>query len=121
MKQVVLLKHLSFFETTAADAEARLDERNLKVLYDELKTVFDKHGMKLAFYETAQFPMEKLSIQHCEECSQLMVNRDLNPAKFGGSDHFLDQDDLILDGGTYKGRNLCEECLPVSHRWGHFS
>ena len=121
MKHVVFLKYLSLFETTTDEMEDRLDESNLKALYDELQTVFNKHGISLKSYEASSFPMKKMAIQHCKECNQLMVNRDLNPTKFGGSAHYLDQDELCLDGGTYEGKDLCEECLPVSHRWGHFS
>lgn len=121
MKQVVFLKHLSLFETTTDDMEDRLDERRLKALYDDLQAVFEKHEISLKSYEVSSLPMEKLSIQHCRECNQLMINRDLNPTKFGGGADYLDHDELCLDGGTHEGKNLCAECLPVSHRWGHFA
>ena len=121
MKQIVFMKHLSSFETTSEEQDGQLDEARLNALYNDLAIVFEKRGIKLEAYEAAPFPIEKLSIRRCEDCRQLMVNRDMNPAKFDGCDHFGDLDMLCLDGGTYEGRELCEDCLPVTHRWGHFS
>jgi hypothetical protein len=121
MKQIVFLKHLSLFETTTDDMEDRFNEFTLKALYDDLRVVFEKHGIDLKSYEASSLPMEKMSIQHCNVCNQLMVKRDLNPTKFGTDVSYAEYDELWLDGGTHEGKNLCEECLPVSHRWGHFS
>ena len=28
---------------------------------------------------------------------------------------------VVWDGGTYKGKELCMECLPIEHRWGYSS
>lgn len=121
MKQIVFLKHLSLFETATDKVDTKLDENNLKALFDDLQGVYQKHGIRLKSYEVARFPMDKLSIQYCQECGQLMIDRDANPMKFAGSEYFADQNQICLDGGMYNGKKLCEECLPVSHRWGHFS
>ncbi|MEH6737427.1 MAG: hypothetical protein V7695_02625 [Sulfitobacter sp.] len=121
MKQIVFLKHLSLFETTTDEMEDRLDECRLRALYDDLGVVFEKHGIDLKSYEVSSLPMQKMSIQYCNVCNQLMVNRDLNPTKFGTDVIYAEHNELCLDGGTHEGKNLCEECLPVLHRWGHFS
>ncbi|WP_299615763.1 hypothetical protein [uncultured Tateyamaria sp.] len=121
MRYMTFMKHLSMFETTTEEVEDGLNDEKMERLFDELKAVFSKYNVTLSHWEAAPFPMAKLSMTRCEECSQLMINRDKNPTKFGPSDHFEDSDSLCLDGGTNNGRELCEECLPTSHRWGHFS
>ena len=121
MRQVMFMKHLSVFETATEDIVSKFDDEKMERLFNELKTVFSKYDIKLSHYEATFLPMKKLSMCRCEDCSQLMINRDINPTKFGGSDHFEDCDSLCLDGGTHDGSELCEECLPINHRWGHFS
>jgi len=47
-----------------------------------------------------------------------MVNRDLNPVGLPKDYVFDNIYSLILDGGTSGKKQLCQECLPESHRWG---
>lgn len=118
MRYMTFMKHVSMLETTTEDG---LDDEKMERLFDDLKVVFKKYNVTLSHCEAAPFPMAKFSMTRCEDCSQLMINRDKNPMKFGPSDHFNDSDSLCFDGGTHSGRELCEDCLPTSHRWGHFA
>ena len=121
MKQIAIKKTYSYFSTSSEEIENCAFDKKLEQLNKELKSVFSKYGLTLAEHETVFIPQSKMSLFHCENCNHLMINRDLNPARFDNSECFNDLTLVIRDGGTHEGKNLCEECLPTSHRWGHFS
>lgn len=122
MKQIAIRKYYSFFNIETNEIESDSFDEKMELLDADLKAVFYKHGIEMSGSETRFLPIEKLSIFKCENCNQLMVNRDRNPMKFesNGIDN-SDLDWVILDGGSHEGKNLCEECLPLLHRWGHYS
>lgn len=121
MKQIAIRKHFSFFKTNSEEVQSGSFDDNLEKLDEELRAVFSKYGLQMVETETRFLPIQKLSIFHCEKCDHLMVNRDMNPTKFDAGGLYDDLTWVILDGGTHEGENLCEECLPLSHRWGHYS
>ena len=103
--------------------ENEIDTDAIDALFDELKPIIEKHGFSATNpqIETITLGMEKFSIFKCEACSQLLVNRDLNPAGLDQDYAFDTLSYVVLDGGTHEGKNICEECLPITHRWGHSS
>ncbi|NJN45603.1 MAG: hypothetical protein HC808_02925 [Candidatus Competibacteraceae bacterium] len=121
MKQIAIRKHFSYFVTDSKEIESGSFDEKLESLDEEMNSLLKKYDLTLVEYETRFIPMEKMSLFHCEKCNHLMINRDLNPAKFDGNELYSDLAFVVLDGGTHEGMNLCEECLPISHRWGHFS
>ncbi|WP_018417401.1 hypothetical protein [Teredinibacter turnerae] len=121
MKQVAIRKHYSYFKTDSAEIDSCSFDENLERLDEELRSVFKKYGLEMVETETRFLPINKLSIHHCEKCNHLMVNRDENPTKFDDKELFQDLTWVVLDGGSHEGQNLCEECLPITHRWGHYS
>ncbi len=121
MKQIAIRKHYSCFETTSDEVHDDSFGGNLDKLDEELRSVFKKYGLKMLESETRFLPLQKLSVFNCEECNHLMINRDMNPTKFDDGDLYSDLNWVVHDGGTHDGKNLCEECLPVTHRWGHYS
>ena len=91
----------------------------------ELRTLFEKYGLKFINQDTRFVSLVKMSATQCSRCNNLMINRDKNPARFSGdslwSDLESDYNCVIWDGGTYEGAELCMDCLPKEHRWGYFS
>ncbi len=120
MRQVAIRKHYSFFKTSSEEIENCSFDAKMEQLDEELKAVFNKYGLEMAETETCFLPLQKLSIYHCEKCNHLMVNREQNPTKFDDNELYRDLNWVVLDGGTHDGKNLCEQCLPTTHRWGHY-
>ncbi|WP_444894536.1 hypothetical protein ACJJIE_10320 [Microbulbifer sp. TRSA001] len=121
MKQIAIRKYFSCFETTSDEIHDDSFGEHLEKLDEELRAVFEKYGLKMLESETRFLPYQKLSVFNCEKCNHLMINRDMNPTKFDEGDLYSDLHWVVYDGGTHEGKNLCEECLPVTHRWGHYS
>lgn len=101
--------------------EHDIDSDALDALIDEIEPIVKKHGFSLSTNETISLNLQKFSIQNCSSCDKLMVNRDLNPVGLDKDYVFDNLDYLILDGGSHDNKSLCEECLPLTHRWGHSS
>jgi len=121
VKQIAIRKHFSYFKTNSEEIQSNSFDEKLDQLDEELRAVFKKYGLEMVERQTQFLPIQKLSIFHCEQCNQLMVNRDMNPTKFDSNGLYDDLSYVVLDGGTHDGKNLCEECLPFAHRWGHYS
>ncbi len=121
MKQLAIRKHYSCFSTNSSEIDECLFDEKMAQLDEELRVIFKKYGLSLLQHETRFIPFKKMSLCYCEECNQLMINRDKNPCRFDGDWLYSDLRFVVLDGGTHEGKELCEECLPLSHRWGHFS
>ena len=121
MKHIAINKHFSYFELTSQEVDECSFDEKLDNLNKEMNVLFKKYGLTMVEHETRFIPKGKMSLFHCEKCNHLMINRDLNPAKFDNSELYNDLTFVVLDGGTHEGKNLCEECLPITHRWGHFS
>ena len=121
MKQIAIKKTYSYYSTTSEEIEKCTFDEKIDKLNEELRNLFQKYGLNMVWHETVFIPEEKMSLFHCEKCNHIMINRDLNPARFDNSELFNDLTFVVRDGGTHEGQNLCEECLPITHRWGHFS
>lgn len=121
MEQIAVTRHLSYFKTNSDEIDKGDFDKKMENLVEELKEVFKKHGLEMVQSLTSFLPIQKLSIYHCEQCGNLMVNRDQNPIKFDDNEISHDLSWVILDGGTHEGKNLCQECLPLTHRWGKYS
>ncbi|WNO10060.1 hypothetical protein [Teredinibacter sp. KSP-S5-2] len=125
MKQFALRRLYSYFETDSQDIESGSFDEKLEALDEELKALLEKYDLKLLSQDTRFIPLEKLSARKCEQCDNLMINRDKNPARFDKEDMWIDLDTdyngIIWDGGTHEDQELCMECLPIEHRWGYYS
>lgn len=121
MEQIAIRKHFSYFKTTSEEIDNSVFDERLEHLDAELKDLFKKYGVDLIESETLFLPIKKLSIYHCEQCGHLMVNRDQNPTRFDNNELYDNLEYVVFNGGTHDGKNLCEECLPPTHRWGHNS
>ena len=121
MKQIAIQRIFSYFYTDSEEIEACVFDEKLTALDQEIKTLLKKYGFEKGETGTSFFGLEKYSICNCENCQQLMVNRDKNPAGFSGNELAYEIDLIIYDGGECNGKVLCEECLPVTHRWGRHS
>ncbi|PLX97548.1 MAG: hypothetical protein C0622_12800 [Desulfuromonas sp.] len=121
MKQLAVKKIFSYFVATSEEIEANAHDEKLEEFDNELKQLTQKFGIQLACSHTAFFGIEKYAITNCSKCGQLMINRDKNPTGFDGIELTAELEYVIHDGGEYDGRVLCEDCLPLTHRWGYHS
>ncbi len=121
MKHVALRKHYSYFLTDSNEIENNVFDAKLDQFDEEFRELLKKYDLSWISLKGLFIPMEKMSVFHCGQCKNLMINRDLNPAGFDDNNLFDDLDLVIYDGGTFEGKNLCQECFPTSHRWGYFS
>ena len=101
--------------------EHDIDTDAIDALMDEINPILEKHGFMSSMSETFSIGIVKNSIYECEDCGQIFVNRDENPA--GLDKDYLPEDIniIIYDGGSHDGKQICELCLPHTHRWGHSS
>jgi len=125
MKQYAIRRLYSYFETTSQEIENSAFDEKLEALDEELKSLLAKYGLELINQDTRFVPLEKMSAKKCDQCTNLMINRDKNPARFNKENLWIDLDSdyncVIWDGGTHDGTELCMECLPIEHRWGYYS
>ena len=119
MKKIGIRKGFSYFFTDSEAVDSGAIDEKLSALEVELAKVFERFEFTPAAGYTSFYGVEKFSIASCESCSSLMINRDKNPAVFEGTDLATDHEFVIRSGGTHNGQELCEACLPNSHRWGH--
>lgn len=118
MKQIAIRKEFSYFLTESDEIESGEFDEKLEKLGLEIEALLGKYGLQTAGNYTAFYGLEKYSVCNCEKCNSLMVNRDKNPTGFSENDMILDIENVIVNGGGNDGKLLCEECLPVTHRWG---
>ncbi|GAB1256707.1 hypothetical protein NBRC116494_12090 [Aurantivibrio plasticivorans] len=125
MKQFAIRRLYSYFEVSSEEIESGAFDEKLEALDDELRTLLEKYGLTHLGQDTRFIPQQKMSARKCENCENLMINRDKNPARFDKEELWIDLDTdfngFLLDGGTHEGKELCMECLPIEHRWGYFS
>ncbi len=121
MKHIAIQKIFSYFFTSQKEVQNDACGEKIDKFYDDLRELCKKHDIQLSESYTSFYGMEKFSIQECEQCKKIMLNRDKNPAGFDEYEATQELNWVVLDGGEFEGRILCEECLPVSHRWGHSS
>ena len=125
MKRYAIRRLYSYFETTEKEIEEGEFDTKLGRLDDEIKKLFEKYDLNYISQDMRFINLKKMSVGKCDQCKNLMLNRDKNPARFNKEDLWIDLDCdynfVIWDGGTYEGKDLCMECLPVEHRWGYFS
>ena len=125
MKKFAIRRMYSYFETTSQEIEDCTFDNKLELLDDELKTILAKYGLKFISQDMRFLPLQKMSAKKCDNCENLMINRNKNPTRFNKDNLWIDLDTdynfVILDGGTHEGKELCMECLPIEHRWGYFS
>ena len=124
MKHYAIRRLYSYFETTAEQIKEGEFDGKLQRLDDEIKLLFEKYEVNYICDDTRFINLKKMSVGKCENCDNLMLNRDLNPMGFNKEGLYIDLDCdyncVIWDGGTHEGKNLCMECLPIDHRWGLF-
>ncbi|MBU2712308.1 hypothetical protein [Zooshikella harenae] len=125
MKQFAIRRFYSYFETNSEEIENCSFDEKLTAFDNELEKLLERYDLKLLNIDTRFIPQKKMSATKCEQCDNLMVNRDKNPARFNKEDLWIDLDSdyngIVWDGGTFEGKDLCMECLPLEHRWGYFS
>lgn len=118
MKQIAIKRTFSFYFTNSDETNSGVLDQKYEKLHHEMIELFEKYDVQMAESCTSYYGVEKYSIEHCESCQKLMINRDKNPAGFGNSEFVEDAKFTIINGGILDGKNLCEECLPINHRWG---
>ena len=125
MKRYAIRRLYSYFETTEKEIEEGEFDTKLEMLDDEIKKLFEKYDLNYISQDMRFINLKKMSVGKCDQCKNLMLNRDKNPARFNKEDLWIDLDCdyncVIWDGGTHEGKNLCMECLPIEHRWGYHS
>lgn len=125
MKQFAIRRLYSYFETDTQDIENNTFDQKLELLDEEIKALLLKYGLKTIAHDMRFVQMEKMSVKQCDQCENLMINRDKNPMRFNKESLWIDLDTdynfVIWDGGTHNGKELCMECLPIEHRWGYVS
>jgi len=121
LKQLAIRRYFTSFSTQTDDMNNEVFENKMEALDKELHQLFNKYNLSLLEHDTRFIPREKMSLCYCEVCNHLMINRDKNPVRFDKDEFYNDLDLIILDGGNYKDKELCMECLPTTHRWGMFS
>lgn len=125
MKQYAVRRLYSYFETNSEDIHEGAFDEKLEALDEELRVLLEKYGLKKIAQDTRFVPLQKMSARKCDQCDNLMINRDINPARFNKEELWVDLDtdynSIIWDGGSHAGKELCMECLPIEHRWGYFS
>ena len=125
MKQYAIRRHYSYFETNFEESKDGIFDEKLESFDQEFKALLVKYGLSFISHDTRFIPLHKMSATKCDQCGNLMINRDKNPARFGKEDLWADLDtdynSVIWDGGNHEGKELCMECLPIEHRWGYFS
>lgn len=125
MKKYALRRLYSYFETTTEDIDENKFDEKLEQLDEELKVLLEKYGLNYISQDMRYINLQKMSVGQCNQCKNLMLNRDKNPARFNKEDLWIDLDCdyncVIWEGGTHNGKDLCMECLPIEHRWGYFS
>ncbi len=113
-------KHIQLSQLllSRVDNLSDIDDQAIARVVEELLPIIQQHGFTFETWVSVQLGLSKYSIQDCEACGQRFVNRDQNPAGLD-PDYVPDSTPYaIMDGGTHEGRKLCEECLPITHRWG---
>lgn len=118
MKQIAIRKNFSYFLTDSDEIESDVVRERLEALDREMSALFKKYGVEVADGYTTFYSFEKYSICNCKKCDHIMVNRDKNPAGFSRDELTHEIELVIYDGGEFEGQELCEECLPFTHRWG---
>ncbi|TEU26115.1 hypothetical protein [Alkanindiges illinoisensis] len=125
MKKFAIRRMYSYFETTTQEVEDCTFDKKLELLDEELKILLAKYGLKFISHDIRFIALEKMSAKKCDNCDNLMINRDKNPTRFNKDNFWIDLDTdynfVIFDGGNYEDKELCMECLPIEHRWGYFS
>lgn len=125
MTRYAIRRLYSYFETTEHEIENGEFDAKLEELDSEIKILYEKYGLNYISQDTRFINLKKMSVGECDQCKNLMLNRDKNPTRFNKEDLWIDLDTdcnfVIFDGGTFEGKNLCMECLPIDHRWGCFS
>ncbi len=118
-----MTKHIQLSQLLLSkiNESGEIDSDTLDGLVEDILPIFKKYGFTFQSSECITLGMDKFSIQECAKCSKLFSNRDLNPAGLDQDYVFESVVYAICDGGTYNEQNLCEECLPLTHRWGHSS
>lgn len=113
--EFVSISKLNFF-AEVSEEEVNSDKHLEKVadFTSELKKLLSKYKLEYDSVETTFLNKRKYSIVRCEQCNHLMIDRVENPVKADIEELLAD---IIFDGAKYQGKYLCEDCLPVDHRW----
>lgn len=113
--EFVSISKLNFF-AEVSEEEVNSDKHLEKVadFTSELKKLLSKYKLEYDSVETTFLNKRKYSIVKCEQCNHLMNDRVENPVKADIEELVAD---IIFDGAKYQGKYLCEDCLPVDHRW----
>ncbi len=111
----VAISKLSFLSEISKEAfENDKYIEKIESLTSELKVLLNKYGLEYDSVETTFLSKGKYSILRCEKCNHLMIDRIQNPVKAEIEDLVAE---VIFDGAKFENKFLCEDCLPVNHRW----
>jgi len=123
MKKFAIKRLYSYFETTSQEIKDDIFDEKIAAFDEELRALLEKYDLRYICDDTRFITAQQMSVQKCEQCNNLMLNRDKNPMRFNKEDLWIDLDTdynfIIWDGGSYEGRELCMDCLPIGHRWGY--
>ncbi|MBV1889301.1 MAG: hypothetical protein KUG67_03550 [Proteobacteria bacterium] len=107
---VTKINCLSHYTKEEAEGDAYFEKWDKLAV--ELKALLKKYDIDFVEHETQFLNKKKNSLCQCDECKRWMTDREKNPVGMN-SEHPT----LIYNGASYKGKNLCEMCLPEDHRW----
>ncbi|MDO3722828.1 hypothetical protein QVZ43_13980 [Marinobacter sp. chi1] len=114
MKKLAITKILCTSEVSQAEFESDVLDDRYEALREDLVALLDKHGFEYQSAETSFLGFSKYSLVRCQQCGNYMTDRHENPAGLEGvSEH----EELVYQGATHEGNQLCEMCLPEGHRW----
>lgn len=123
MKQFAIKRLYSYFETTSQEIKDDIFDEKIAAFDEELRALLEKYDLRYICDDTRFITAQQMSVQKCEQCNNLMLNRDKNSMRFNKEDLWIDLDTdynfIIWDGGSYEDRELCMDCLPIGHRWGY--
>ena len=112
---LIAISRLNFFaEVSEKDFNSDKHLEKVEELTSDLKGLLNKYGFEYDSVETTFLSKNKYSILRCEQCDHLMIDRVENPVRADIEDLVAD---IIFDGAKYEKKYLCEDCLPVNHRW----
>ncbi|BAF72256.1 hypothetical protein [Sulfurovum sp. NBC37-1] len=111
------MKYISnvIFDISFESDTSTIQQNELNNLLEDLEKILLKYNINSnnTEYRTLTLNKEKYSITQCDKCAAYMINRDKNPIGLEEECFFS----FVYNGGSFEGQELCEMCLPETHRW----
>ena len=81
MKRYAIRRLYSYFETTEDEITSNVFDEKLDSLDKEIKLLLEKYGLKYISQDMRFIASHKMSVIQCNQCENLMLNRDKNHLK----------------------------------------